>query len=192
MLQLKRDELELTVERERERLARAAARLKLIEQSGQSAAHDVAVREMGPQLVASIRDTLRSYDDCEGLFEEMARDVGPHRQRGAIWHACAGGDRSIDCEAFVVLPYRASAAGRVRVHELPGHLVASLVYRGDGNFEPAYQAMRTWLSVNQASVHGPARELFLGAGDDGQPLIEIQFPIAPRTAGARSHEVLPA
>ena len=192
MLQLKRDQLERSVERERERLSRAAARLALIERSGRTAAHDVAVREMGPRLVASIRETLRSYDECEGLLDEITRDVGPHRQRGAIWHTCAGGDRSIDCEAFVFLPYRASAGGRVRVQELPGHLVASLVYRGERDFEPAYQAMRTWLSVSRASVAGPTREIFLGAGDDGEPLIEIQFPIAPRTVGARSMEALPA
>lgn len=192
MLQLKRDELERTVERERERLGRAAARLALLERSGHPAAQDVAVREMGPRLVASIRGTLRSYDECEALLDEIARDVGPHRQRGAIWHTCAGGDRSIDCEAFVFLPHRASAGGRVRVHELPGHLVASLVYRGERDFEPAYQAMRAWLSVSRAFVVGPTREIFLGAGDDGEPLIEIQFPVAPRPAGARSLEVLPA
>lgn len=192
MLQLKRDELERNVERERERLSRAAARLSLIERSGPTAAHDVAVREMGPRLVASIRETLRSYDECDGLLDEIAHEVGPHRQRGAIWHTCAGGNRSIDCEAFVIMPYRASAGGRVRVQELPGHLVASLVYRGEHDFEPAYQAMRAWLSVSEASVAGPTREIFLGAGDDGEPLIEIQFPIAPRTVGARSLEALPA
>jgi DNA-binding transcriptional MerR regulator len=192
MLQIKRDELERTVERERERLGRAAARLALIERSGHTAAHDVAVREVGPRLIASIRDTLRSYDECEGLLDEIARDVGPHRQRGAIWHTCAAGGRSIDCEAFVFLPSRVSAGGRVAVQELPGHLVASLVYRGELDFEPPYQAMRAWLSVSRTSVVGATREIFLGAGDDGEPLIEIQLPIAPRPLGARFLEALPA
>jgi DNA-binding transcriptional MerR regulator len=190
MLQLKRDELERNVERERERLARAAARIELIERSGHTAAHEVAVRETGPRLVASIRDTLRSYDECERLFEEIAASVGPHRQRGAIWHVCEGGERSIDCEAFVVLPYRTSAGGRVRVHELPGRRVASLVYRGEHDYAPAYRAIGAWMAVSRASLVEPALEMFLGAGDDGEMVTEIQFPIAPRGTG--EPEGLPA
>jgi len=189
MLRLKRDELERSVDRERARLARAAARLELIEQSGHSAAHEVAVRETGPRLVASVRDTLRSYDECEGLFEELERGVGPRRQRGAIWHTCAGEAGAIDCEAFVFLPSRVAAAGRVRVHELPGHRMASLVYRGEAEYAPAYRAMRTWLRVSRASVAGAKREIFLAPGDDGRAVTEIQFPIAPETAGAPSREV---
>lgn len=192
MLRLKRDELERTVERERERLARAAARLELIEQSGHTAAREVAVRDMGPRVVASVRDTLRSYDECEGLFDEIAREVGANGQRGAIWHTCAGGDGAIDCEAFVFLPYRAAAGGRLRVHELPGHVMASLVYRGEQEYAPAYRAMRAWLAVSRASVVGPKRELFLGAGDDGEPVTEIQFPIALRTTVARTREAVTA
>ncbi|HET9315991.1 MAG TPA: MerR family transcriptional regulator [Vicinamibacteria bacterium] len=191
MLRTRHDELERTVDRERARLARAAARLELIERSGHTAAHEVAVRETGPRLVASVRDTLRSYEDCDGLFDEIAREVGPQRHRGALWHACAGGDRAIDCEAFVFLPARTRASGRVRVHELPGQLMASLVYRGEDEYAPAYTAMRTWLRVTGAGVAGPKRELFLGSGDDGRTVTEIQFPIAPRE-GATTSEGLPA
>lgn len=191
MLRLKRDELERTVDRERARLARAAARLALIEQSGHTAAQEVAVREAGPRLVASVRDTLRSYDECERLFDEIAHAVGPQRQRGALWHTCVG-DRAIDCEAFVFLPSRVPGSGRVRVHELPGHLVASLVYRGEQDYAPAYRAMRAWLAASGTSVVGPKRELFLAAADEDEAVTEIQFPIAPRTAGAHSREALTA
>jgi DNA-binding transcriptional MerR regulator len=188
MLRMKHDELERSVDRERARLARAAARLELIEQSGHTAAHTVAVRGSGPRLVASIREDLRSYDECDGLFEEIAREVGPQRQRGAIWHTCAGGAGVIDCEAFVFLPSRVAAGGRLRVRELPGHLMASLVYRGEQEYAPAYRAMRTWLRVSGASVVGPKREIFLAAGDDGETVTEIQFPIAPEENGAHSRE----
>ena len=191
MLRMRHDALERSVDRERARLARAAARLELIERSGHTGAHDVAVREAGPRLVASVRGTLRSYEETDGLFDEIAREVGPHRHRGAIWHTCAGGARSIDCEAFVFLPSRARSSGRVRVQELPGHLMASLVYRGEQEYAPAYTAMRTWLRVTGATVAGPKRELFLGSAEDGRTVTEIQFPIAPRV-GAISSEGLSA
>lgn len=182
MLLMKCVELERSVDRERARLSRAAARLALIERSGPSAAHEVAVRDAGPQLVASVRATLGSYDECDRLFDELGRAVGPRRRRGAIWHECTEG--AVDCEAFVLLPARVEAAGRVRVHELPAQRMASLVYRGDTEFLPAYRAMRAWLAVSGAAVVGPKREMFLADGDGGASATEIQFPIAPESAEA--------
>lgn len=184
MLRRKCVELELTVDRERARLRRAAERLELIERSGDTAAQAVAVRETAPQLVASVRARLRSYDECEGLFDELTHAVGPQRRRGALWHDCATG--VVDCEAFVLLPGRVSPRGRVRIHELPAQRVATLVYRGDDEFLPAYRAMRTWLSVSGASLAGPKRELFLAEGDGASPSVtEVQFPLAPASAGER-------
>jgi DNA-binding transcriptional MerR regulator len=183
MLRRKCQELQRNVERERARLLRAAARLEMIEQSGHSAAHAVAVREAAPRLVASIRARLRSYEDCEDLFDEIAREVGPQPQRGAIWYTCESEGDTIDCEAFVVLPSRRAGHGRVRIRELAGHQMASLVYRGEAKYAAAYRAMRTWLRASGAAVVGPKRELFLAA-EDGESVTEIQFPIAPRNAGA--------
>lgn len=175
LLRAKRDELERGVERERARLARAEARLTLIERSGARAAHEVAVREVAPRLVASIRDRLDSYDECEGLFDELARAVGPRRQRGAVWHHCHDG--GIDCEAFVFLPAPVAGSARVRVHELPAQRVASLVYGGDEDFVPAYRAMRAWLSVSGTALSAPKRELYLAETPGERPLTELQFPI---------------
>jgi DNA-binding transcriptional MerR regulator len=189
ILRLKCVELERSVDRERARLQRAAERLELLERSGDTAAHAVAVRETAPQLVASVRARLRSYDECERLFDELAHAVGPQRRRGALWHECAEG--AVDCEAFVLLPASVPVSGRVRVHELPAQRVASLVYRGDTEFLPAYRAMRTWLSVSGASLSGPKRELFLAEAGGASPSVtEVQFPIA--AAGPRAREVPPA
>jgi DNA-binding transcriptional MerR regulator len=189
MLRQKRDELERSVECERERLRRAAARLELIEQSGHLAAHEVAVRHTALQIVASVRETLRSYDECEQLLEEVEHEVGRQRQRGAIWHACV--DSAVDCEAFVFLPARVASRGRVRVRELQGERMASLVYRGEQDFMRAYRAIRAWLAVSGVDVVGPKRELFLATGGPGtEPVTEIQFPIGGTTTSAPLTEVL--
>src|SRR5579859_4734473 len=65
MLDTKRAALEEHVARERARLVRAAARLDLLE------TRDIAVREGGSWLVAAVRDTVRSHDECERLFDEL-------------------------------------------------------------------------------------------------------------------------
>lgn len=177
LLREKHDALERTVDRERARLARAAARLELIEKSGHCAAQDVAVRAVGRQLVASVRATLRDHDESAQLFEELERETGRRRARGAVFHSCAEG--AVDCEAFVVLSSRVQAGGRVRVQDWPAQCVTSLVYRGDDDYLPAYRAVHAWIRVTGTEVVGPKREMYLAAGDgDTESITEIQFPIA--------------
>jgi DNA-binding transcriptional MerR regulator len=180
LLRLKHHALEQGVRRERARLARAAVRLELIERCGQAGAHEVAVRSTAPQLVASLRATLASHDECERLFEELERrsgGPGRRRQRGAIWHACA--ERAVDCEAFVFLRSPVDCDGAVRAHELPAQRVASLVYRGDEDYLAAYRALRAWIAAGGVEVVGPKREIFLEeAGTEAESVTEIQFPIA--------------
>jgi len=161
MLQDKHAALVRHVAAERERLARAAARLATL-----ATEHEVAVRTTAPQLVASVRATLVDHAACDELFAELPAGG----ERGAIWHACSPG--VIDCEAFVFLAAPIARRGRVRVRELPARRVASLVYRGEHDYLPAYAAMRRWLAASRVTVTGAKRELFLGDG-----ITEIQFPI---------------
>jgi DNA-binding transcriptional MerR regulator len=180
MLRLKHHQLARRVERENARLLRAAARLLVLEHCGAEAAssHEVAVRDVGTRLVASVRDTLGAHHECAGLFEELEHYTGGHgrrRQRGAIWHACADG--RVDCEALVFLPARVEARGRLRVYDMPAHRVASLVYRGEQDFLPAFRAIRTWLVASGVEVIGPKREIFLADHPDAESVTEIQFPI---------------
>jgi DNA-binding transcriptional MerR regulator len=179
LLRQKVEELEQSVVRQRARLARAAARLDGIERSGHAAAHDVVVRGVRPRFIASVRGMLSSHEECARLFDELDRETGGHsrrQERGAIWHACTEG--VVDCEAFVVLPSRSAGADRVRVRHLPAQRVASLVYRGDREYLPAYRAMRSWLAVCGEEIVGPKRELYLeSGGPDTESVTEIQFPI---------------
>ena len=177
LLRAKHDELERTVDRERARLARAAARLELIEKSGHPAAPDVAVRAVGRRFVASVRATLRDHDESARLFDELERAAGRGWTRGAVFHACAAD--AVDCEAFVVLPARIEVRGRVRVQEWPAQRVTSLVYRGDDAYLPAYRAVQAWIRVTGTEIVGPKREIYLAAGDgETESITEIQFPIA--------------
>jgi DNA-binding transcriptional MerR regulator len=176
-LRAKHDELEHRVDRERARLARAAARLELIGQAGHAVAPDVAVRGVGRQLVASVRATLRDHDESARLFDELERATGRGGTRGAVFHACAEG--AVDCEAFVFLPARIDGCDRVRVQEWPAQRVTSLVYRGDDTYVPAYRAVHAWLRLTGTAVTGPKREIYLAGGDgEAESVTEIQFPIA--------------
>jgi len=182
VLRVRHQELERRVGRETARLARSAARLALLERGEPLPAHEVAVRDTGPRLVASVRDTLASYEESARLFDELDHYAGggrKRRERGAVWHACGGG--AIDCEALVFLPSPVAVRGRgrVRVYELPPQRVASLVYRGESDFLQAYRAMQAWIGTSGVAVVGPKREVYLEeGGPDAESVTEIQFPIA--------------
>jgi DNA-binding transcriptional MerR regulator len=180
ILQRKRAELERHVRRECARLARAEARLDLLERCSVTAMHDIAVRTTGAWLVASVRDTIRTHEECERLFEELDRHTTGHRQRrprGAVWHACRNG--AIDCEVFEFLPKPLESKGSLRVHEMPASHVASLIYHGDKDYMSAYHAIRSWIAASGIEIAGPKRELYLDSGsEDGESVTEIQFPLA--------------
>lgn len=180
LLERKRDEAERRVRGERARLARVAARLDLIERCGGGGAHEVAVRRVGARHVASMRDTFRSYQESEVLFEELDARLGRHvarEQRAAIWHPSPA-PGAIDCEALVFLAEPTAPRDGVRVYEMRAHAVACLVYRGDENYQRSYAALHEWLVSSGLAVAGPKREVYLDEGGDGESVTEIQYPIA--------------
>jgi DNA-binding transcriptional MerR regulator len=180
-------ELEARFVRERARLARAAARIDATPSAGDGGEYEIAVRQVGPRLVASIRESIASHEESERLFDELGyytRGARGRRQSGAVWHVCSPG--SIDCEALVVLPSRVEGSARVRVYEVPAHSVASLVYRGDTEFLGAFRAICAWTAAGGLEAVGPKREIYLEEGGPGvESVTEIQLPIASEPPGVQ-------
>lgn len=184
MVHAKRQELRRSAEAALARLERATARLELMTRS---ALLPVAIREAGPRLVASLRRQISSHDESDQLLAELSRRLRrdrPRGCRGAIWHQCKAGD--IECEVFELLASPTVPADGLRVFELPRQQFASLIYRGDTGFLPAFAAVRAWMSASRIESTGPKREVYLDEGDGGrQSVTEIQFPISSRPGVAR-------
>ena len=181
LLQRKREDAERRVSAERARLTRVTARLDALERGDHAAAHEIAIRRVGPRLVATARDVLGSYDELDRLYGAIDRALVPRRiaptPRGAVWHATTG---TIECEALVFLTESVVPAPGVLVYEMPAHTAACLVYRGDDDHVRAYATLREWLESSGATVTGPKREIYLDEGGDGEAVTEIQYPIALR------------
>jgi DNA-binding transcriptional MerR regulator len=194
-LQSRRAELERRIERERTQLAEVEAWLARIEQAGRVPDYEVTIKRVAPRLVASVRDTLSSYADANELFDELHshfKHRGAPFERGAIWHTCAGQQRSIDCEAIVFLREPAQGDGRAQVCELPGASVACVIHQGsDETCERAYLAARLWIGSHGYAIAGPNRELYWQGGvaqDDDSGVTEIQYPIIhASSAGSAGH-----
>jgi DNA-binding transcriptional MerR regulator len=180
----KRDDLSRRIAQEQARLAQVEAWLKQIEQDGRSPNYEIAFRQVAPQLVASVRDSLASYDEAAELFTELNRHLKKHNANGrhaAVWHACAGQAERIDCEAIVFLNKPVPDSKRIAVYELRGSVNACLIHQGsDETITEAYLAAHSWIKTNGYTIAGPLCELYWQGGvaqDDGSGVTEIRYPI---------------
>jgi DNA-binding transcriptional MerR regulator len=183
-LHCKREDLSRRITREQARLAQVEAWLTQIEREGRSPNYEIALRQVAPQLVASMRDNVDSYDDAAGLFDELNRHLKSHNahgQQAAIWHTCAGQAEHIDCEALVFLDRPVPENKRIAVYELPSSVNACLLHHGsDDTITDAYVAARSWIETNGYTIAGPLRELYWQGGvaqGDGPGVTEIRYPI---------------
>jgi len=186
MLRLKQAELQNKLLAEQERLARVAGRLEQIEREQQSSPYDVILKEVPPQLIASVRDVISGYPEIGTLFTEVLQHLGLYRSQGlavALWHDDTSDERRIDAEAAICLNARVPETSRVTVSTLPSSLMASVVHHGPFlHLNQAYQAVVHWIATHRYRIVGPNRELYLHYTlpprlDDPSYVTELQFPI---------------
>jgi DNA-binding transcriptional MerR regulator len=168
MLRLRRAEIEQQVERERARLAQVEARLRAIEQSGQSPRYEVVIREVPAALVASIRQTVPSEADASTLFDELEVYVAQHQARAvssplAIYHDDDYQEERLDIEVAVPLIQRLPNTERITVRELPSvPTMACVVYTGSyEHSDEALHTLLTWSEANDYKIVGAMREVYL-------------------------------
>src|SRR5262249_4879232 len=151
--------------------------------------YGVVLKQVSPQLVASVRDTIDSYDEAAELFVEINRHLKRHNvsgQQAAIWHACAHRGNRIDCEAAIFLAAPVPDSKRVRVYELPASTSACIIHQGsDDTVEQSYATVRSWIGAQGYVIGGPNRELHWQSSSINQQfrqlgqanMTEIQYPI---------------
>ena len=184
MLRLRRAELVHQLDEGRGRLTRVEARLKQIEQEGKMPEYEVVIKNVEPQLVASVRQRLGSYGEIGRLFGELYAYLGPLGAAGlggSLWHDGEFKESDVDGEAIAFLSRPVPESGRVKVYELPGATVASLVHRGRySTIDQAYAALMGWIEANGYRLAGADREIYLVGGsdpDDSSYVTEIQQPV---------------
>ena len=143
---------------------------------------NVVIKAVPAMLVAARRVNIPPNDHfpkyLEPAFTEAydfvrrhgAQDNGP---RIALWHGSAYGNE--DGEAVVPIDRRLAGTDRIKVYELSGTKVASLIHFGDfEQFTKDHAALLAWINVNGYKVVGPYREIYMKAD---RTITEIQFPV---------------
>ena len=172
------------MEQDQGRIADIGARIKLIEAGNRTNELEHTLKTLEPQLVASVRDTVRSFSEAEGLFEVLFWQLKKHGAGIRSATAWRGGhsSRAIDCEAMVFLDRPIPGTEKVRVYRQPGCQRACLIHEGDddASYTRAYADTRRWIASNGYLVSGAKREVYLQDGDESKGLTgisEIQYPV---------------
>jgi effector-binding domain-containing protein len=186
MLEMKRDEVGLTVAAEKRRFALLQTRLERIEQEDGLPAYEVVLRGVVAQRVASVREVLPRYSDVGRLFGELSA----YRERHglvatawtAVWYDPEYRESRPDGEATFTTEDPLPDDGRVHAGELPAvRTMACAVHHGSfATVGRAYSALMAWIECNGYRILGPHRELFLrGGGEQDNPdyITEIEFPV---------------
>jgi DNA-binding transcriptional MerR regulator len=194
-------ELEREIQEATRRLARVEARLKQIEMEGKMPEHEVLLKAVQSQWIASVRQTIPGWDqDVFGpTLTRMFDEVGEHLSRQgveyvgtgiALYHEShfihLGGQRELaDVEAALPIAGPVPESDRVKVRELPRTEAAFAVHHGSFSGLPlAKQAVFAWIEANGYRRAGPIREVYLHHDPDHQAnedsprhVTEVQFPV---------------
>jgi effector-binding domain-containing protein len=187
MLKLKQAEIAKHIEDEHDRLTRVETRLMQIERENNVPSIEVVVKHVQPQLVASIRRVMPSYDSVLPLYDEimdyLAQHEMTHGRPIAIWRDDGYRDQAVDTEVVVTLNASVPKTDTINVYELPGGDMASIVHNGAyKRLYEAYAALSAWIEANGYRITGPAREHYhYGENplswDDESCVTEVQFPV---------------
>jgi DNA-binding transcriptional MerR regulator len=201
MLRLKQIELQQRVQAEQERLARVESRLKQIEMDDANLTHEVAIKKIKPQIVASSRKVVANSTQRHQLANEMLdflQRQGVKQVDHLLYIEQDGGYHEDDTSGVeIAVPVHSSSVGniveqsggKITVRELPGvNTMATLLHHGSPDtMMEAYQALGMWLQVNDYTITGHCRKVCLQReGELESYITEIQFPIEKRDSSNTS------
>lgn len=154
----------------------------------------IHIRDVEPQLIASIRDLVPRTQLCL-LIDEILRYGRDHQPAGSaddtiiiIWHSDSQQDIDdglIDVEVAIPLTSSIPDSERIQVRDLPGMLAASLMHECDpyrSSCSVAHQ-LTAWIHEQDGIVIAPGayREVYLSSDRDlygSLRLSELLIPIA--------------
>jgi DNA-binding transcriptional MerR regulator len=181
MLKTKQTDIARQMREMQSQLRRVEARLKQIEQEGQSPKYEVVIKSVAAQTILSARGIVPTLDDMVGLrcrlYEDVYHWLADHAVRPlepemAIYHNSEYVEQDIDMEAAIPIesigpiesaPPDRLLNDRVTVRELPAvETMATVIHRGEmWDVGQAITALYTWLGQHGYASNGPYRELHL-------------------------------
>ncbi len=201
MLRLRHAQISQQLDEAQSQLAEVEARLHQIEQEEKLSTYDVVLKQVEPQLVASVRTILPYHSAVGALFAEVyealgaraGEALGPHPGEAGttlvLWYDTEFKEHDVDGAAAFFLRCRVPDSGRMKVHQLPAAVMAATVHHGPYNtIGEAHQAVIKLVDDNGYHIAGPDREVYLYNAmpirqDDPSYVTEIQYPVEKAVNG---------
>ena len=148
---------------------------------------DVILKDLDPQWIVSLRETIPAYRVIGALFGKLYGTLGPLSSEGigvALLHDTDYREEDVDVEAGIYVKQAADVNEPLKCYQLPAVSVASVVHHGPfSRIAEAYGALLRWIEANRYCPTGPTREIFLQISvpvsrDDESNVTEIQVPVS--------------
>ncbi len=154
--------------------------------------YEVAVKEVEPQAIVSIRSTLANYDEMVTWIEQAQQRIKDALNRSGVqagqsmglWYGFSEDDLEVEAGYAVEANPADIRCGdpQIQAYTLPAQRVATLVYHGSyAASGSAWEAMRQWMEANNQPLQMPTREIQHKGGsdlNDDSYVTEFQFPLA--------------
>jgi DNA-binding transcriptional MerR regulator len=195
MLRLRHAQINQQLAEVQNQLFEVEARLGQIEREEELSAYDVILKQVEAVLVASVRDILPTHAASGMLFGEVYEAIRPYVDKAlypnpenggqtmVIWYDTEHKETDVDGAAAFMLRCPVPKSGRVKVHELPAAMMASVIHHGSySTIGDAHEAILRWVEACEYSIVGPDREINLYhrtpiRRDDPTYITEIQYPV---------------
>ncbi len=157
---------------------------------------DVRLKNVEPQLVASVPETIPDWEQVSPTFNRLFDEVIGYAAQHGGHLADAPFDRWLDAEFMcggtpqtglrveACAPIRNAIppSDRVQVYEMEGtETMAFTVLHGPFTLiKQAHEAVIRWAEANGRRICGPSREVYLQYERDGDPdayVTEVQYPV---------------
>ena len=195
MLRLRHAQINQQLGEMQSQLLEVEVRLQQIEREDRLSPYDVILKQVEPQLVASVRTILPDHGAVGMLFKEVYEALGEHVEAAlgpnpgqggqtlVLWYDTEFKETDVDGAAAFFVNCPAPDNGRMRVHELPAATMATTIHHGPYNrINEAHEALITWIDANNYRIVGADREIYLYnrtpiRRDDPTYITEIQYPV---------------
>ena len=183
----KKVELQQRIGGEQKRLVQVEKLLERIEMEGKMPDYQIVIKNIEPMNIASVRDTVPDIQEMDRLWEILKTVRTNHASSitgplMAIYHDMEYREKNVDVEVAVPINEEISLPDPIKVRNIPGETIASLIHKGPyETMDAAYQALMTWCESNGYELAGPDRHLFLRTHKDvdnpEEYISEMQQPV---------------
>lgn len=203
LLEIQREELREELRAARQRLTLLETTLNRVRKDSAAMNYNVTLKEIPARTVASVRKTIRSYEQEGELWQLMMAETAPQRLQladpcwsMAIFHDREYREEEADVEIQMAVKGSYTDTEQVRFLEVPPLPAATVTFRGDySQMSSVNRTLAGWIADNGYDFDGPMFNIYhVGPAQSPDPagwVTEVCIPVRRKgeRKGANHHAI---